>query len=204
MPWQYQIYHFSCPPLRLSLSATHCFLLHLSFYFKLSGRNCLLLSSFTIRLQWISRHSFLPGNDAADELAGWGVHLCFLQSLVVSFLLYPLLCFLRLETVFTEELALPRHACCVFPRLHCDGHSLLLSSYLSRIGRIENPSCSACSNLTKNLSHLILHCPATDSSCHMLLCDCLSLYDLWYRLGEFPGFWGSMVFRHANLSKEVK
>ena len=36
---------------------------------------------------------------------------------------------------------LPRHDRCVLSRLRCNGHSLLLGSYLSRIGRIENPSC---------------------------------------------------------------
>ena len=58
---------------------------------------------------------------------------------------------------------LPRHARCVLSRLRCIGHSLLLGSYLSRIGRIENPSCSACGHSSQNTSHFILHCPATDS-----------------------------------------
>ena len=48
-------------------------------------------------------------------------------------------------------------------RLRCNGHSLLLSSYLFRIGRIENPSCSACGHSSQDIFHLILHCPATDS-----------------------------------------
>ena len=46
-----------------------------------------------------------------------------------------------------------RHARCVFSRLCCNGHSLLFSSYLFRIGRIENSSCSACGHL---LSHSAL------------------------------------------------
>ena len=38
---------------------------------------------------------------------------------------------------------LPRHACCVLSRLRCNKHNLLLSSYLPRIGRIENSSWRA-------------------------------------------------------------
>ena len=51
---------------------------------------------------------------------------------------------------------LPRHARCVFSRLRCNGHCLLLSSYLSRIGRIENSSCSACGHSSQDTYHLIL------------------------------------------------
>ena len=45
---------------------------------------------------------------------------------------------------------LPRHARCVLSRLRCNGHSLLSGSDLSRIGRIENPSCSACGHLSSH------------------------------------------------------
>ena len=62
-------------------------------------------------------------------------------SLLLS--LVPTLAFSRTEgvqvpSISTEELLLPRHARCVISRLRCNGHSLLLSFYLSRIGRIEN------------------------------------------------------------------
>ena len=79
-------------------------------------------------------------------------------------------------------LVLPRHARCVLSRLRCNGHSLLLSSYLSRIGRIENPSCSVCGHSYRDTSHLILLCPAMDSLRRSLFGDSLSLYDLWSRL----------------------
>ena len=75
---------------------------------------------------------------------------------------------------------LPRHARCVLSRLRCNGHSLLLS-YLSTIGRIENPSCSACRHSSQDICHLILHCPATDSLHRSLFGDSVSLYDLWSR-----------------------
>ena len=76
---------------------------------------------------------------------------------------------------------LPRHAFCVFSRLRCNGHSLLLSSFLFKIGRIENPSCSACRHSSEDTSHPILHCPATDSLRRSLFGDSLSFYDLWSR-----------------------
>ena len=69
----------------------------------------------------------------------------------------------QVPSISTEELVLPRHARCVLSRLCCNGHSLLLGSYLSRIGRIENPSCSACGHSSQDISHLVLHCLATDS-----------------------------------------
>ena len=87
----------------------------------------------------------------------------------------------QVPSISTEELVLPRHARCVLSRLRCNGHSLLLGSYLSRIGRIENPSCSACGHSSQDISHLILHCPATDTLRRSLFGDSLSLYDLWCR-----------------------
>ena len=56
--------------------------------------------SCSIRLQWIPGHSFLPGNDAADELARRGVLLCALRyplKSLSSYLSYPLSSYLGLE-----------------------------------------------------------------------------------------------------------
>ena len=142
-------------------------------------------------------HSFLPGNDAANELARRGA---LLVPSAIPCSLSPLICRIhsrlisdwrrtvsskyfdtQVPSISTEELVLPRHARCVLSRLYCNGHSLLLGSYLSKIGRIENPSCSACGRSSQDISHLILHCPATDSLRRSLFGDSLSLYDLWSR-----------------------
>ena len=90
----------------------------------------------------------------------------------------------QVPLISTEKLVLPRHARCVCSRLHCNGHSHFLGSYLSKIGRIENPSCSACGHSSQDTSHLILSCPATDSLRRSLFGDSLSLYDLWSRPWE--------------------
>ena len=85
------------------------------------------------------------------------------------------------ENKSNEEFVLPGHARCVLSRLRCNTHRLLLSSYLSRIGRIENSFCSACGHPSQDTSHLILRCPATDSLRRSLFGNSLSLYDLWSR-----------------------
>ena len=108
------------------------------------------LSSCSIRLQWVPGHSFLLRNNMADELARRGVLLvppqfpCSLSPFIsrihsrlisdwrhtVSSKYFDT----QVSSISTEELVLPCHTRCVLSRLHCNGHSLLLGSYLSRIG----------------------------------------------------------------------
>ena len=175
-----------------NLSSTPFFLLSQAFWHiwqKLSS-----LSSCSHRPQWFPGHSFLPENDAADELARQGALLapsaipCSLSPLIFRIHSYLFSDWRRtvlskffdtqVSSIATAELMLPRHARCVLSRLLCNEHSLLLCSYLFRIGRIANPSCSACGYSSQDISHLILHCPATDSLRHSLFDDSLNLYDL--------------------------
>ena len=130
----------------------------------------LFFLSCSIRLQWVPGHLFLPGSDAADELARRGALLapsaipCSLSPLISDWRRAVSKFFdTQAPSISTEELVLPRHARCVLSRLRCNGHSLLLGSYLSRIGGIKNPSCSACGHSSQNTFDLILHCPAMDS-----------------------------------------
>ena len=148
--------------LTLVRSSPLCPLLNLSFYLNLSarsGKNCLL--SFPV----LSGYNGSPDTCFSREttrLMRWldgERYLRPLQSLV-SFLLslVSTLCLFsdwrrtvsskffdtQVPSIFTEELVLPRHFRCILSRLRCNGNSLLLSSYLTRIGRIENPFCCAC------------------------------------------------------------
>ena len=75
-------------------------------------------------------------------------------------------------------------------RLCCNGHSL------TRIGRIENSSCSACGQSSQDTSHLILYCPAMDSALLVLWRRSVSLRPLVQALESF------LVFRHAPIPRK--
>ena len=171
------------------------------------------LSSCSIRLQWVPGHR---GTTRLTSLPDGERCLRPPQSLEVSLLLSVVstLVFSRtggvlsfpniltqVPSISTEELVLPRHARCDLSRLRCNGHSLLLGSYLFKIGRIENPSCSACKHPSQDMSHLILHCPATDSLRRSLFGGSLSVYDLWSRpwaVARLLGLHGHPPYPHPS------
>ena len=98
----------------------------------------------------------------------------------------------QVSSVSTEELVLSRHTRDDIFRLRCNGNSLLLGSCITRIDRIESPSCSACGHRFKDISDLILHYLATDSLATLCLSTTFGPGPV-----ELPDSRGSMVFRHA-------
>ena len=107
-----------CPPLRLSFHLKLC-----QIWQELS-----FLSFFTIRLQWVSAHSYLPRSNAADKVARQGALLmasaipCSLSALtsrihsclfldrrrIISSKFFDT----EVSSVFTVELVLFRHTRC--------------------------------------------------------------------------------------------
>ena len=127
--------------LTLALSSPPCPLLRIFFYLKLSGRsgrNCLLFSPSSENGSPDTRFS-----RGTTRLMSWpdGERTLFSNwRRTVSSKFFDT----QVPSISTEGLVLSRHTRCVLFCLRCDGHSLLLSYYLSRISRIENPSCSDC------------------------------------------------------------
>ena len=184
--------------LTLALSSPPSTLIHLSFYLNLSrrsGRNRLLFTTVLSSYNGTLETHFFQGT---TWLISWPDRERYLRSLQ-SHAVFPLIfCIfsslfldwrhtvsLKLNTqispISTEELLLPWHARCVLSCLCCNRHSLLLSFYLTRSGRIKNPLCSTYRHLPQDTSHLIVLCPAIDSLHCSVFGNSLSLYELWSR-----------------------
>ena len=100
-----QVCHTSSLLLRLSFYPFHPFLCNI-FPFKLNSLTQTFLSSFTLRIQWVPGHSFLPGNDAADELARQ--RALFLTSAISFFSDWRRTASSKLKTQFPS---IPRETC---------------------------------------------------------------------------------------------
>ena len=97
---------------------------------------------------------------------------------------------------------LPCHARCVLSRLRCNGYSLLLGSYLSRMAELRILPAAPVD--TRPRTYLISFCTVqlrTLCTAHSLATLCLSTTSE-PDTGELPGFWGSMVFRHAPIPQK--
>ena len=177
------------------------------------------LSSCSIRLQWVPGHSFLPGNDAANELVRRGA-LLILSAIPCSLspVIFRIHSFLfsdwrhtvlskffdtQVPSISTEELVLPRQGRCALFRLHCNGHSILLGSYLS-LGLAESRILRAAPGDTLLKTPLVSFSSVqlrTFCSGRSLATLCLST-TLGPGPGGFSGFWGSMVFRHTPIPRK--
>ena len=108
----------------------------------------------------------------------------------------------QISLVSTGELVLSHHARCALYRFRCNGHSLMLSSRLSRIGSIENPSCCACRHPSQGTFYLNLHRPATTlCAARSLVTLCLST-TFGQGPRKLPGFWDFMAFHHAPITRK--
>ena len=204
--------------LTLAMSSSPSFLLPQSLW--QIWQKLFSLSSCFIRLQWVPEHLFLRGNNAAYKLAKREALLvplaipCSLSCLISR--IHSCLFsdwrhtvssqFLDTQapSISIEELVFLRHARCVLSRLRCNGHSLMLSSYLSMIGIIENLSCSACGHPPQDISFFLSFCTVqlrTLCPPCFLAIFCLSTTSSPCP-GEFPGYRCSMVFRDALIPRE--
>ena len=89
------------------------------------------------------------------------------------------LCYPPFPPISSTELSLSRFARVQLSHLRCNGHSLLLSSYLHCINLTSSSACDHCDHSSTDLSHLVLHCPKFSSKRFLYLGLSSSLSDLF-------------------------
>jgi len=106
-------------------------------------------------------------------------------------------------SVSSEELVLlPCLVRCGLSRLRFHSHHLLLSSYTPMQDKKENSSCSACEHRLLDLTHLLLHCPASEPLRRAIF-STATIFDLWSRPWGLPdSSWVSMEFLHAPIPRK--
>ena len=177
-----------------------------------------LSNNITLSFQWVPGHAGLPGNEKADLLAKAGASLltdaipCPLPPVVAKVrysqyhnwrrhISHSHLNF-QVPEVSLEELILSRPIRCKLSRLRCHGHSLLLSSYLRRISRKENSTCSACGHPLQDLNHLLHDCPASKPFVNLSLAPLSPFLIYSPDLGVWPDCWVSAKFLRAPIPQK--
>ena len=172
-----------------------------------SGRNCILSSPVPSGYNGSPDTCFSRGTTRLmswpDGERDWRPLQSFVVSLFLS--LVSTLVFSRTGGVLSHLNFLTHRFPQFPPRNLCSLVMLavfsLCSTYLSRIGRIEKSSCSACGHSYQDTFRLILNCEATDFSRHSLFGNPLSLYDLWSRpwgVAQFLGLHGLTSCLHPS------
>jgi len=94
--------------------------------------------------------------------------------------------FCQIPSFSSEELVLPHFIRCKLSRLHCHGHSLFLSSYLSGVKR-KNSSCSTCGYPLQDATHLLLDCSASEPLGRAIFgtTSSIFIFEIWSRSWGF-------------------
>ena len=193
----------------LILSTPPCLSLHLSFYLKLSGRNCLISYSVLSGYNGSPDIRFSRGTTRLMSWPDGERYLRALQSLVVFLLLSSLL-FSRTGGVMSHRNSLthrfsrfpPRNLCslvtlAVFSLDYVAMDTVFCQALIS--SGLAESSFLAASAVTRPRTPLISFCTVQLRT----LCAARSLATLCLsttsdpRPGKLPGFWGSMVLRYA-------